>query len=92
MIKEPNNLNIIVIGLFCYGETIAFFSIQSSKYILAKMQLLLDCIENLCYEEIVWRQLEFAFFGALTSVGALFILERRPITWNTWAQKKLPKN
>ena len=22
----------------------------------------------------VWRQLEFAFFGALTSVGALFIL------------------
>ena len=23
----------------------------------------------------VWRQLEFAFFGALTSVGALFVLE-----------------
>ena len=24
----------------------------------------------------VWRQLEFAFFGALTSVGALFILPK----------------
>ena len=39
---------------------------------MVKTLLLLDCIENLCYEEIVWRQLEFAFFGALTSVGALF--------------------
>ena len=25
----------------------------------------------------VWRQLGFAFFGALTSVGALFVFERR---------------
>jgi len=40
---------------------------------LEKTLLLLDCIENLCYEEIVWRQLELAFFGALTSVGALFV-------------------
>ena len=24
---------------------------------------------------VVWRQLEFAFFGALTSVGALFYFE-----------------
>ena len=31
------------------------------------------CGEKLYYEEIVWRQLEFAFFGALTSVGALFV-------------------
>ena len=23
--------------------------------------------------QLVWRQLEFAFFGALTSVGALFV-------------------
>ena len=27
--------------------------------------------------EFVWRQLEFAFFGALTSVGALFIFTER---------------
>jgi hypothetical protein len=40
---------------------------------LAKTLLPLDCIGNLCYEEIVWRQLELAFFGALTAVGALFI-------------------
>jgi len=25
----------------------------------------------------VWRQLEFAFFGALTSVGALFIFTEK---------------
>ena len=25
----------------------------------------------------VWRQLEFAFFGALTSVGALFIFKEK---------------
>ena len=29
----------------------------------------------MCFLSFVWRQLEFAFFGALTSVGALFILE-----------------
>ena len=27
--------------------------------------------------QLVWRQLEFAFFGALTSVGALFILPKK---------------
>ena len=27
--------------------------------------------------EFVWRQLEFAFFGALTSVGALFVFYRK---------------
>ncbi len=26
----------------------------------------------MCFLSFVWRQLEFAFFGALTSVGALF--------------------
>ena len=35
-----------------------------------------DCTEKLYYEKIVWRQFELAFFGAPTSVGALFI----PIT------------
>ena len=41
---------------------------------MVKALLLLDCIVNLCYEEIVWRQLEWTFFGALTSVGALFYM------------------
>lgn len=41
----PNNLNIIVIGLFLFiGISIAFFAIQLSKYVLVKTQLLLDCI------------------------------------------------
>ena len=70
----PNNLNIHSYRSFSlYGITIAFFAIQLSKLVLVKTLLLLDCIENLCYEEIVWRQLEFAFFGALTPVGALFV-------------------
>ena len=55
------------------GLTIAFFAIQLSKLVLVKTLLLLDCIENLCYEEIVWRQLESAFFGAVTPVAALFV-------------------
>jgi len=37
------------------------------------MLLLLDCVENLCYDGIVWRQLELAFFGAATPVAALFV-------------------
>ena len=41
---------------------------------MVKTLLLLDCIENLCYEEIVWRQLELAFFGAVASVAALFYM------------------
>ena len=74
IISMPNNLNIHSYRSFSrYGTTITFFTIQLSKLVLVKTLLLLDCIENLCYEEIVWRQLEFAFFGALTSVGALFI-------------------
>ena len=69
----PNNLNIHSYRSFPhYGITITFFAIQLSKLVSVKTLLLLDCIENLCYEEIVWRQLELAFFGALTPVGALF--------------------
>ena len=45
-----------------------------TKYlVLVKTWLLLGFIAWLYYAKIVWRQLEFAFFGALTSVGALFI-------------------
>ena len=72
----PNNLNIHSYRFFsCYGITIAFFAIQLSNLVLVKTLLLLDCIDSLYYEEIVWRQLELVFFGALTSVGALLFLE-----------------
>ena len=70
----PNNLNIHSYRSFSrYGIIIAFFAIQLSKLVLVKTLLLLDCVGNLCYEEIVWRQLELVFFGALTLVGALFV-------------------
>ena len=70
----PNNLNIHSYRSFSlYGKAIAFLAIKLSKYVLVKTLLLLDCIENLCYEEIVWRQLELAFFGAVTPVAALFV-------------------
>ena len=74
----PNNLNIHSYRSFSrYGITIAFFAIQLSKLALVKTLLLLDCIENLCYEEIVWRQLELAFFGAVTLVAALFVFQKK---------------
>ena len=80
----PNNLNIHSYRSFSrYGLTIAFFAIQLSKLVLVKMLLLLDCIENLCYEEIVWRQLELAFFGATASVVALFdFRKKRTFKWH----------
>ena len=90
----PNNLNIHSYRSFSrYGITITFFAIQLSKLVLVKTLLLLDCIENLCYEEIVWRQLELAFFGAVTPVAALFVLKGGEYAvWNSWAQKKLPRS
>ncbi|MBR2926451.1 MAG: hypothetical protein IKC31_02610 [Clostridia bacterium] len=36
----------------------------------------------------VWRQLEFAFFGALTSVGALFYFHRRKTQRHTKGEKQ----
>ena len=78
IISMPNNLNIHSYRSFSrYGITITFFAIQLSKLVLVKTLLLLDCIENLCYEEIVWRQLELAFFGAVTPVAALFIFANK---------------
>ncbi len=42
---------------------------------LVKAQILRVDLERVILVNLffVWRQLEFAFFGALTSVGALFI-------------------
>ncbi len=74
IMKEPNNLNIYSYRFFRYGIAIAFFAIKSSKSFLVKTRLLLDFIANLYYEEIVWRQLEFAFFGAVTPVAAPFYM------------------
>lgn len=71
----PNNLNIHSY-IFLYRIIIAFFAIQLSKFVSVKTLLLLDCIENLCYEEIVWRQPGLTFFGAVTTVAALFIFWR----------------
>ena len=34
----------------------------------------------MCFLSFVWRQLEFAFFGALTSVGALFVFTDKQYT------------
>ena len=36
----------------------------------------------------VWRQLEFAFFGALTSVGALFICSSKKLKKGAYAMGK----
>jgi len=42
---------------------------------LAKMQIPQLSWSYLPFVVFVWRQLEFAFFGALTSVGALFYFQ-----------------
>ena len=71
----PNKLNIQDVGVFClYGDIIPFF--VNTLYELVKTQVPLkrfdeDSVPILF--KFVWRQSEFAFFGALTSVGALFI-------------------
>ena len=71
----PNKLNIYERGSPLYGRDIPFFdalnflefgkNANSAKLGVAKGFVLVRF-------QLVWRQLEFAFFGALTSVGALF--------------------
>ena len=74
----PNKLNIQDVGVFClYGDIIPFF--VNTLYELVKTQVPLkrfdeDSVPILF--KFVWRQSEFAFFGALTSVGALFIFRK----------------
>ena len=55
-----------------YGETMPFCD-TIKLHVLVKTRLPFDGMAKLCYEQIVWRQLEFAFFGAATPVAALFI-------------------
>ena len=74
--KEPNKLNIFERGSPPHGRGVPFFAApnflefgknaNSTKLSVAKGFSLVQF-------QLVWRQLEFAFFGALTSVGALFI-------------------
>ena len=45
---------------------------------LVKMQIPSSSgTRDTCLFLVVWRQLESAFFGALTSVGALFVLLKK---------------
>ena len=74
IIVMPNNLNIHSYRSFSLQKNYSFLAVQSSDPNLVKTLLRLDCIVNLCYEEIVWRQLELAFFGAVTPVAALFYM------------------
>ena len=53
-----------VLSLFCIN--FEFGKNANSALVDAKVFLL-------CYLSFVWRQLELAFFGAATSVAALFI-------------------
>ena len=68
-------MNIFERGSSLYGRGVPFFAAlnflefgknaNSSKLSVAKGFSLVQF-------QLVWRQLEFAFFGALASVGALF--------------------
>ena len=72
----PNKLNIFERGSSLCEGGVPFFAAlnflefgknaNSAKLGVAKGFVLVRF-------QLVWRQLEFAFFGALTSVGALFI-------------------
>ena len=66
--------------------SIAFFAIQLSNIVLVKTWLLLDCIANLYYEEIVWRQLGARVFRCVASVAHLFYM-----LTGGYMSKKLPK-
>ena len=56
-----------------YGSSLLFFS-RTVFLNLVKMQIPRTVYANLSVSfRFVWRQLGFAFFGALTPVGALFI-------------------
>ena len=79
IMKMPNKLNIFERGSSLYGRGVPFFAAlnflefgknaKSAKLGVAKGFFLGRF-------QLVWRQWEFVFFGALTTVGALFIFER----------------
>ena len=63
-------------GVFSlYGDIIPFFVIQKFGFYIGKNVKLLRFLYCDIYPyiiEFVWRQLEFAFFSAVTPVAALF--------------------
>ena len=69
----PNKFNNRISGIFSLWENYTFFRYNHFLN-LVKTQIPLNGygIDTLILFKFVWRQLEFAFFGALTSVGALF--------------------
>ena len=74
IIMLPNKFNSRISGIFLYGVIIPFFVIIIFR-IWQKRKFLLNDYgrDTLILFKFVWRQLECAFFGALTSVGALFV-------------------
>ena len=61
---------------FLKGRIIPFFRHANSCVNLVKTQIPSSIVQSNPYQlhEFVWRQSELAFFGALASVDALFIL------------------
>ena len=72
----PNELNNRINRyIFLYGITIPFFEHTIKRIHLVKMRLPFDGVYTYLRISSFGDNLEFAFFGALTSVGALFVLK-----------------
>jgi len=59
------------------GGIVPFCLFYNSCLISVKAQISQLLLRVIPIVVFVWRQLEFAFFGALTSVGALFYFLRK---------------
>ena len=55
--------------LYLFSSCILFLNFEKNANSVKYAQRIINC---LVLFQLVWRQLEFAFFGALTPVGALF--------------------
>ena len=75
---SPNELNNCADRyFFLYGETIPFLCTPLNDIHLVKMRLPFDGVYAYLRISSFGDNLEFAFFGALTSVGALFVFYER---------------
>ena len=74
IIVMPNELNNRTDRyIFLYGIVIPFLCISLNDIHLVKMRLPFDGVYTYLRISSFGDNLEFAFFGALTSVGALFV-------------------
>ena len=75
----PNKLNILNEVVFSMGEVYLFSPHLILEFGKDANSVKLGVAKGffLVRFQLVWRQLEFAFFGALTSVGALFYFLKR---------------